>query len=158
MPRLREEYLESDDLGKLIMAAYGLDRDWINDGACVRYMAGQRTDSLNPWWAEWNETYGDIKGEELVRAALLICHDCPAQYECARYAVKGEMRGGVWGMTLANLRWLQGSNASVSPVAVRAPSSQQEALDIIDMAEANRMSTNDVVVELRQPNLIGCSA
>lgn len=135
MARPRQEYLDNNDLGCLITAAIGLDRDWMNDAACVRYRAGQRADELNPWWAEWNATYhGDVRGEEIIKMALTICHDCSAQYACSRYAIEGKMAAGVWGMSMACLAWLQ---------------KRPDALDVIDMAEANALSVQDVVVELR---------
>lgn len=123
-----------EDFGVLITAAFGLDRSWTSGAACQGYMAGRRTDEHNPWYADWWKMYDGIRGREFVKAALIICHDCPAQYGCARYAVEGRMIAGTWGMTLVDLKWLQ---------------AQDDWAEIIDMAEAAEVAMQEVVVALR---------
>lgn len=125
-----------DSLGSLITAAYGLDRSWVQDAACVRYRAGQRTDERNPWLAEWNVRYDDVPGREIVGAALMICHACPSQYGCARYAIEGVMKAGTWGMRLKHLKWLQEENTL------------DEALEIVASAEANGVAMQDCMAAL----------
>lgn len=43
----------------------------------------------------------------MIKMALMVCHSCQAQFDCADFAVRGMMRAGTWAMGITNLGWLQ---------------------------------------------------
>lgn len=110
------------DLGVLIRTAHGLDRAWWANAKCRQWEPPSDDDTLGPWrdqryvgpsiWqVEWDQviTWRDhepIRGQKLIELAVLICQGCPAQWDCADYAVRGLMQGGTWATTPRNLRWL----------------------------------------------------
>lgn len=111
---------ELEDYGRLITAAFGLDRSWMDGAECRRY-AVSRNLLRTPWHVGRDEVFdGDIKGRELIKAALMICSSCAAQYACAEYAVKGLICGGTWGMDIGDLRWLQKQPDSLELIEVAA--------------------------------------
>lgn len=105
----------------LITAAYGLDVEWMKQGSCYNW-GSKREGHPTPWQVAPGRKYGDLSGSELVRYALLICNTCPAQYDCASYAVQAQMIAGTWSIPVTQLRWLQ---------------KQPDALDLIGMARDN---------------------
>ncbi len=117
MARPRSATGSIDDLGHLITAAFGLDRTWDVDAACHkdRFPRGSKL-IPSPWQFDPNQkvTFRNsdgemtiIKGREMIQAALMICHNCPVQYECATYAVEGEVLAGTWAMRIFDLAWLR---------------------------------------------------
>lgn len=98
-----------DDYGRLITAAYGLDRSWHDDAACREYAIGRDWSSeRNPWHVAITDKFADgVDPRELVKVAKMICYGCPSQYGCARYAVAGEVAAGTWaGLGVGDLQWL----------------------------------------------------
>ncbi len=111
------------DLGVLIRAAHGLDRAWWDAAKCRQW---EPPDDAGPllgpwrdrryrgpsiWQVEWDqeiswEGHETIRGQHLIALAVLICEGCPAQWDCATYAVRGLMQGGTWATTPRNVRWL----------------------------------------------------
>lgn len=86
----------------------GLDREFFDEGLCRQYPAGQRAG----WVSAFHE--GDIKTKatkrqetELAKAALMICANCPVQYECAAFGVKSHAVAGIYGVRDSSLRWLK---------------------------------------------------
>jgi hypothetical protein len=64
------------------------------------------------WQVEDHKTYrrdnGEaITGAELIQIACTLCAMCPAQWDCATFAVMVEEDFGVWAMPLAMLEWLR---------------------------------------------------
>lgn len=117
MARPRSASGSIDDLGHLITAAYGLDRDWDAEAHCrpEHYVKASKT-IPSPWQFDPNQkvTYTNsdgretvIKGRDMIEAALLVCHSCPAQYDCATYAVQAEVLAGTWAMRIYDLTWLR---------------------------------------------------
>lgn len=134
-----------DDLGVLIRAAYGLDRSWRREAACRRWEPDETTPELEAWrrWdyegpSIWQvghqQRVNGVKGEKLIEMALLVCHGCPAQYDCATWAVEAMAAGGTYAMPLPALLWLQ---------------KQDEPLDLIEMARAGRIPVQEVVAGAR---------
>jgi hypothetical protein len=114
----------------LITAAYGLDTEWMEKGSCFKW-GSNRPGHPTPWQVAPGRKYNGISGSELVRYALLICNTCPAQYDCATYAVKAQMIAGTWSMPITQLRLLQ---------------KQANKHDLIDMARTNGVSMQAVAV------------
>lgn len=124
-----------DYLGVLITAAHGLDDTWMALAACKDHSNG--TPGPTPWQVDTDRLYGSdgkMTGRELIKAALMVCHACPVQYDCARYAAEGLMRAGTWAMKIGDLRWLQ---------------RQGDALRLIDIAEAEHIPMQNAAVEVR---------
>lgn len=70
----------------------------------------------------------------MIKMALMVCASCPAQYDCAEYAVVGMMRAGTWAMGITNLTWLQ---------------SQTDALNIIAYTRRKQLNVNTHVNQRR---------
>ena len=120
-----------DDLGVLVTAAFGLDRTWMEQGSCYGW-GSQRPGQATPWQAALGSRVKGISGAELVNYALLICGSCPAQYDCASFAVEGMMIAGTWGMRITTLRWMQ---------------TQDDALDLIDMARDAQIPVQQIAAQ-----------
>lgn len=110
-----------DDLGVLITAGMFLDRDWMSRGKCRQWVYKDDPEKLihrpSPWHVanKGVEVAGEmVSGQELVKVALLICFSCPVQWDCARYAVEGQMKGGTWSMRITALRDLQNAGPEVA--------------------------------------------
>lgn len=120
-----------EDLGVLITAAYGLDRSWMEQGACYKW-GSNRPGQPTPWQVAPGRKYNGISGSELVRYALMVCFACPAQYDCAQYAVDGQMTAGTWSMPITQLRWLQ---------------TQEHPNELIEMARDGEVPMQKVALE-----------
>lgn len=114
MPRITSCDGDIDDLGVLITRAYGLDRSWAADGRCSTW----RSDDLipSPWQFDPKQvvrlerpdgTIDELRGAEMQKMALMTCHACPAQYDCAAYALEAGMLAGTWAMKAVDLAWLR---------------------------------------------------
>lgn len=119
------------DLGDLITAAIGLDRSWVSHAACL---AWTHDDKPTPWQVDKSQVIDGVRGSEMIKMALMVCATCQAQYDCARYAVQGQMRAGTWAMGITNLSWLQNT---VDP------------LTLIEIAEAAAQPLHTFVTALR---------
>lgn len=129
-----------EDLGVLITAAYGLDTDWMIRGSCYKW-AKNRPGHPTPWQVAPGKKYVSppdakpgqpttiLSGTELVKYALIVCSGCPAQYECAQYAVDAKMDAGTWSMPITQLRWLK---------------EREDAVDLIRMARDNKIPMQHV--------------
>lgn len=96
-----------ETLGRLIVAAHGLDTSWMKDGACFGW-GSTRPYEPTPWQVAHNSRQTtDIPPAEMVKYALLLCAGCQVQWGCARYAIEGEMIAGTWSMPLSSLEWLR---------------------------------------------------
>lgn len=95
-----------DDLGILITAMYGLDQSWMKRGSCFEW-GKSKPRQPTPWQVVPGRLYNGIPGGELVQFAALMCRSCPAQWDCARFAVEGKMMAGTWSMPITELRWMQ---------------------------------------------------
>lgn len=124
-----------------ITAAYGLDTSWHEEGKCLAWK-GEQPGFPTPWQYDPNQNrefideHGKrvvLRGREMIRAALMVCHSCPAQYDCARYAVKGWAMAGTWAMNIHVLQWLQ---------------KQRDWGRLIDYAEANDLPLQDYVQDV----------
>lgn len=99
-------------LGELIHAADGLDRSWVESSPCRLWAGSLRP---TPWQVHKDQRFVEhrdgkkvvMRGDEMIKMALMICATCPVQYDCAAYAVQGLMQAGTWAMGIANLRWMQ---------------------------------------------------
>lgn len=93
------------DLGDLITAAFGLDRTWVADASCRAWIADDDP-KPTPWQVNKSQNVNGVRGSEMIKMALMVCHSCVAQYDCARFAVEGKMQAGTWAMGITNLVWL----------------------------------------------------
>lgn len=98
----------------LITRAYGLDRSWAARGKCSSWSSDELIPS--PWQFDPKQvvhvtrpdgTVDTLRGSEMQKLALLSCHGCPAQYDCANYALEAGMLAGTWAMKAVDLNWLQ---------------------------------------------------
>lgn len=92
------------DLGDLINAAFGLDRGWTKHASCRAWVGDDPKPS--PWQVNKSQTVNGVRGSEMIKMALMVCHSCAVQYECARFAIEGKMQAGTWAMGITNLTWL----------------------------------------------------
>jgi hypothetical protein len=116
MPRITSCDGDLDDLGGLITRAYGIDRNWMEHGAC-RGWANDDDLTPSPWQFDPTQevpvkradgTVAVLMGREMQKLALIHCAGCPVQYDCAEYAVEaGLMLAGTWAMKIVDLAWLQ---------------------------------------------------
>lgn len=117
----KKPYNYTDDdksLGRAVLAVRGLDQSWMPKGSCRNYPAGRQPDGSTLWHADMTDKRYPTRAERdhnaLATVALMICRNCPVQYECADFAVRSEACAGTYGVRLSNLRWLQeGMNRSV---------------------------------------------
>lgn len=98
--------------GKLVTAAWGLDYKWADFGLCRDYPAARDTTGWTWWMADTCDNTKPIPQRDKLRAgmaamALMICRNCPVQYDCANYGVKSMASAGVYGVRTSNLQWLQ---------------------------------------------------
>ena len=127
-------------LGELIHAADGLDRSWVESSPCRLWAGSLRP---TPWQVHKDQRFVEerdgkkvvMRGDEMIKMALMICATCPVQYDCAAYAVEGLMQAGTWSMGIANLRWLQG---------------QEGALDLVAEARELAVAVDEFVTALRR--------
>ena len=126
-----------DSLGALLTACFGLDDTWMDRGKCRNYREAHQIpfDQPTPWAVEDIQRVDGMRGRELINAALIVCHSCPAQYDCASYAVTGRMKAGTWSMRIGELEWLQ---------------RQSDALAIIQRARRRNIPIQIHVVAVRQ--------
>jgi len=98
-----------DSLGALLVACFGLDREWMESGKCRDYNLIHHIPHFKPtpWQVEDVQRIDGMRGRELISAALIVCHSCPSQYSCADYALRGRMKAGTWAMRIGELEWLQ---------------------------------------------------
>lgn len=96
-----------EDFPTYILKVLGKDRDWIYNGACRGHDLARTT--------AWTCRPGDdpvpfdgikLDPKELIKAALMICAGCPAQYQCALWAIEVREEAGTWGMEHNHLLWL----------------------------------------------------
>ena len=104
-----------EDYGKLVNAAHGLDTSWAPDGRCFNWpnRPGEIDDPYErgplkptPWHVSHDQSVDGVSGRELQSYARMICAGCPAQWDCAIYAVRGVMLQGTWGMRIGLLKKL----------------------------------------------------
>ena len=117
-----------DDLGVLITAAIGLDRNWMEEGACYGW-GSQRPGQPTPWQVSPGQNVHGVSGAEMVRYAQMICFSCKAQYDCLEFAIEGKMLAGTWAVRAKTLHWLQ---------------SQEDALDLVAMARQNKIPVQTI--------------
>ena len=92
-----------------IASAMGVNRDWVLDARC-RPAGPAGRDDRGPWVIASNETIhvggSRYDGKTLIAYALLVCANCPAQWDCTTFAVQTMPNWGTWGCDITDLRWL----------------------------------------------------
>jgi len=111
-PIVHRPYVRSFDGGEedfptYILKILGADRTWMDNGAC----RGHHLARKNAWTCRPGDKpipFDDIEldPKELIAAALMICGSCPAQYQCALWAVEVREEAGTWAMPHDHLLWL----------------------------------------------------
>ena len=96
-----------EDFPTYILKVLGKDRSWMDNGACRGHDLARR----NAWTCRKADGVVEFDGvkldpKELIEAALMICAGCPAQYQCALWAVEVKEESGTWGMEHNHLLWL----------------------------------------------------
>lgn len=91
-------------------AAYGLDRTWTTKARCREWNADDEL-TPTPWQFDPGQRVilddgQELRGPEMIELGLMSCFSCPAQYECAHYAVDGRVNAGTWAMKIVDLTWL----------------------------------------------------
>lgn len=113
-----DDFNWAEEFGVFIAAAVGLDKTWMPKGKCQQWRYEDGLDDHptlrfrpTPWHVGSSSKVqvgaGHISGRELSAVALLICHSCPVQWDCARYAIRGRIQAGTWAMKISYLRDLQ---------------------------------------------------
>lgn len=119
-----------EDFPTYIVKVLGLDRTWMDQGSCRNHELARK----RAWTCRPSETVViagvRLDPKELIEAALMICSTCPAQYQCARWALDVREESGTWGMRHDDLLWL---------------SRQPDGPEIIDEAEAEERPVQVVV-------------
>lgn len=137
-------------LGRLITAAHGLDDSFMAEGRCAlpEHRDPITGDRISPfadkitrktiWQVDFNDSpvKGQASPRELIQVALMICHSCPVQYECAHYAVEAEIQAGTWSARLSNVKWMQRSRA--------------KSHEYIDEAERAGVSVEKYITPIRE--------
>lgn len=86
----------------------GVNRDWMKQAHCAP--KDKPRDTRGPWLVAKGDDVkiGDAtySGSTLIEYALLVCKNCPAQWECARFAVKTWPNWGTWACDISDLKWL----------------------------------------------------
>lgn len=88
--------------------AQGQSRSWTEDARC------RRNPNVPQFaWTVMESDSGplllDRPAETWIAMALLVCRACPAQYDCARFAIAADERFGTWAMPLDHLKRLKQS-------------------------------------------------
>lgn len=132
-----------DELGVLITAALYLDRTWMEHGKCRKWRYPDDPDGNIHRPSPWHGSrvpikVGDVtvKTSEMAKVALMVCHGCPAQWDCATYAVKGKLQAGIWSMPLPALKAMQDDEGSALELIERARAegvSMQVAVTTVDV-------------------------
>jgi hypothetical protein len=96
-----------EDFPTYILKVLGKDRSWMDNGACRGHDLARR----NAWTcrrADGPIEFGGIEldPQELIDAALMICAGCPAQYQCALWAIEVKEESGTWAMKHNHLLWV----------------------------------------------------
>lgn len=94
------------DFPTYVLKVLGRDRSWMDEGLCRGHELARKR--------AWTCRAGDdvevggvrLDPKELIQAALSICAACPAQYECALWAIEMEEEAGTWAMPHDRLLWL----------------------------------------------------
>lgn len=120
-----------DDLGVLITRAFGVSRHWVAASICGTWRSDEMIPS--PWQFDRDQrvtiqrddgTTAVLQGTEMIKLALLECFRCPAQYDCARYALEAVCIAGTWSMKLVDLKWLQKQPEQVAADIIRTAERQ----------------------------------
>lgn len=72
-------------------------RDWVHQSACAKPYAENRYDA---WFgpAEDDPAFkGTVIPKEYRKVAMRTCLVCPVKQECLDYAMKNDIRQGIWG-------------------------------------------------------------
>lgn len=126
-----------DDMPRYIKAALGQSRDWAVNAYCkddAKGVAWRVAPSDRIPMGPHDSIY---RGSELIAYAEAVCELCPAQYECARYAVRTEASIGTWGVRYELLRWLV-RDSGLDPIA------------LIDAADAEDVTVQEAVCVARR--------
>lgn len=69
----------------------------------------------------------------MIEIALMVCQNCEAQYECAKYAVEGKMAAGTWAMRIDDLLWLrtQSNSLQILEATEQVGESVQRAIPMV---------------------------
>ena len=96
-----------EDFPTYILKVLGKDRSWMDNGACRGHdLARRNAWTVRPGDAPVLFDGVELDPKELIQAALMICAGCPAQYQCALWAIEVREESGTWGMEHNHLLWL----------------------------------------------------
>ena len=95
-----------EDMPTYILRTLGKDRSWMEKGSCRKHDLSR----ANAWTRGPNESVPvgdvDVRGSDLIAAALKVCAGCPVQWECALWAAEIREETGTWAMRHDDLEWL----------------------------------------------------
>jgi hypothetical protein len=96
-----------DTMPGYMAAAVGVSREWISQALCI----DEDGQSIRLWHVNRNDWVKvgpgpKVKGEKFVEMALLVCHGCPVQWHCARFAVLTNAQACTWAAPLEDIQWL----------------------------------------------------
>lgn len=112
----------------------GLDTSWKTQAKCAGFLE-REPGKPTPWQVAENDPAVDgVKSHQMIKYALLGCAGCPAQYDCARWAVQAQVRAATYSMRIGMMKWLQ---------------KQGDWESIIDEAEALEQPVQFAVEEIK---------
>ena len=87
----------------------------------------------SPWTVKESDTVMGITGKEMVAFALSGCRICPAQYDCAVFAIETEAAEGTYSMPIEQMLKLR---------------RRGDAIAIIEVARRTKTPTQDHVASV----------
>jgi hypothetical protein len=115
------------------------DAGWHREAKCLGASADPGHPFYRAWYADERKPFvmsdgTTVPGAEMAAHALNECGMCPAQWDCARWAVEVHEDYGIWAMRWDDLKWLR---------------SQSDVFNIIESARAKHRTVQVTVVQLR---------
>ncbi|MCD6056474.1 MAG: Transcription factor WhiB [Thermomicrobiales bacterium] len=103
-----QSFASGSEIPKSMRAARGADVSWKEEARC---RSNHRPEGLPhfAWTVDPKDKGALLLGREAkawIEMALLICQACPAQYGCARFALKVGEEWGTWAMHTNDLKQL----------------------------------------------------
>lgn len=128
-------YSDVSGLPAYFTKGHNRDSEWHERARCRGASADPGHPFYQAWYARENRyhTMPDgtrIPGVEMVGYALNECGMCPAQWDCARWAVEVSEDYGTWAMAFDDLRWLK---------------TQADAISIIESARSKGLTVQVTV-------------
>lgn len=105
----RSSFDSGTDIPKSMRRARGVSTSWKSKGRC--HSASRPAEVPGFAWTVEAKDKGPLllgrPAAAWIKMALMVCNNCPVQYECARWAIEVDERWGTWAMPIEELHWLK---------------------------------------------------